>query len=105
MVARDGSRGRAALRFTKFLPQVLATLPLFTEGAQYGVPPRPKVRSEGPSALFRKESFSLEPLAVIRAAQYYMAGSNGDFRIEDDRGRIIADDREIRQRCKTTRMP
>jgi hypothetical protein len=55
--------------------------------------------------LFRKESFSLEPLAVIRAAQYYTAGSNGDFRIEDDRGRIIADDREIRQRCKTTRMP
>jgi hypothetical protein len=65
------------------------------------------VQRYGPKdrALVRKESFSLEPLAVIRAAQYYLAGSNGDFLIEDDRGRIIANDREIRQLCKAARVP
>jgi hypothetical protein len=55
--------------------------------------------------LFRKESFTLEPLAVIRAAQYYMAGSSGEFLIEDDRGRIVADELEIRLRCKVTPIP
>jgi hypothetical protein len=55
--------------------------------------------------LFRKESFTLEPLAVIRAAQYYMAGCGGDFLIEDDRGRIVADELEIRLRCKVTPIP
>jgi hypothetical protein len=55
--------------------------------------------------LFRKESFTLELLAVIRAAQYYMAGSSGEFLIEDDRGRIVADAIEIRQRCKVTQIP
>ena len=55
--------------------------------------------------LFRKESFTFEPLAVFRAAQYYMAGSNGEFLIEDDLGRIVADEFEIRQRCKVTRIP
>jgi hypothetical protein len=55
--------------------------------------------------LFRKESFLLEPLAVFRAAQYYMAGAKGGFVIEDDSGRIIANEREIRRRCKVTRMP
>jgi hypothetical protein len=54
---------------------------------------------------FRKESFSKEPLAVMRAAQFFMAGFQGDFIIEDEAGRIVANDLEIRQRCKITRMP
>ena len=88
----------------KFLPQVSVNLLRYTEGAQYGVPPCSKVRSEGPSTLPQK-SFTLEPLAVIRAAQYYMAGSSGEFLIEDDRGRIVADELEIRLRCKVTPIP
>jgi hypothetical protein len=54
---------------------------------------------------FRKESFSKEPMAVIRAAEYFMAGAKGDFVIEDDAGCIVTNDFEIRARCKITRMP
>ena len=54
---------------------------------------------------FRKESFPTEPQAVIRAAQYFMAGDIGDFIVEDDAGRIVTNDLEIRNRCKATRMP
>ncbi len=55
--------------------------------------------------LFRKELFATEPEAVIRAAQYFMAGDKGDFLIEDDAGRIVTNDEQIRSRCKATRMP
>jgi hypothetical protein len=34
-----------------------------------------------------------------------MAGSSGEFLIEDDRGRIVADELEIRLRCKVTPIP
>jgi hypothetical protein len=54
---------------------------------------------------FCKESFPTEPQAVIRAAQYFMAGDKDDFLIEDDAGRIVTNDLEIRQRCKITRIP
>jgi hypothetical protein len=54
---------------------------------------------------FRKETFRLEPLAVIRAAQYFAAGDKGDFLIEDNAGNIVTNDLEIRERCKATRMP
>jgi hypothetical protein len=54
---------------------------------------------------FRKESFPNEPMAVGRAAQYFMAGFKGDFIIEDDAGNIVTNDLEIRNRCKITRMP
>ncbi len=54
---------------------------------------------------FRKVSFAIEPLAVIRAAEYFMAGDRGDFLIEDDAGRIVTNDLEIRARCKATRIP
>jgi hypothetical protein len=54
---------------------------------------------------FRKESFPKEPIAVIRAAEYFMAGYEGDFLIEDDEGKIVTNDLEIRRRCKATRMP
>jgi hypothetical protein len=54
---------------------------------------------------FRKEAFSTEPEAVIRACALYAAGERGDFVIEDDSGKIVTNDLEIRNRCKATRMP
>ena len=54
---------------------------------------------------FRKEFFGREPLAVIRAAEYYMAGFTGEFLIEDDIGQIVANNQDIRERCKATRTP
>jgi len=65
------------------------------------------IRRYGPEdrPQFRKESFPKESLAVTRAAQYLMAGDKGDFLIEDDSGRIVTNDLEIRRRCKVTRMP
>ncbi len=54
---------------------------------------------------FRKETFSTEPEAVIRACAYYAAGDQEDFVIEDDKGNVVTNDQDIRNRCKATRMP
>jgi len=54
---------------------------------------------------YRTETFSAEPLAVIRAGEYYRAGFKGDFVIEDDKGNVVTNDADIRNRCKATRMP
>jgi hypothetical protein len=54
---------------------------------------------------FRKEAFSTEPEAVIRACALLAAGDRGDFIIEDDKGKIVTNDQDIRNRCKATRMP
>jgi hypothetical protein len=54
---------------------------------------------------FSKTSFLTEPQAVIRAAEFFMAGDKGAFLIEDDAGHIVTNDLEIRGRCKVTRMP
>ena len=54
---------------------------------------------------YRKETFSSEPEAVIRACTHYEAGFQGDFVIEDDKGNIVTNDLDIRNHCKATRMP
>ena len=54
---------------------------------------------------FSRASFLKEPQAIMRAAEFLMAGDKGDFLIEDDAGNIVTNDLEIRQRCKATRMP
>ena len=54
---------------------------------------------------FRKEEFSLEPEAVIKARSLLAAGDRGDFVIEDDNGKIVATDQQIRARCKAMKMP
>ena len=53
----------------------------------------------------RKEPFQTEPEAVIRACALIMAQAEGDFVVEDDTGRVVTNDQEIRSRCKATRMP
>lgn len=55
--------------------------------------------------LFRKQPFRKHPLAMMRAAEHLMAGDRGDFLIEDDEGRIVTNDMEIRSWCKATRIP
>jgi hypothetical protein len=54
---------------------------------------------------FRKEEFSMEPEAVIKACALIAAGDCGDFVIDDDKGKIVTNDREIRDRRKAMRMP
>jgi hypothetical protein len=49
---------------------------------------------------FRKEPFSTEPEAVIRACALLAAGDSGDFLIEDDKGQVVTNDLDIRNRCE-----
>lgn len=51
---------------------------------------------------FRKEEFAMGPEAVIKARGLLAADDRGDFVIEDDNGKIVLNDREIRSICKTT---
>jgi hypothetical protein len=53
---------------------------------------------------YRRETFPTEPQAVIRAGEFYAAGFQGDFVIEDDKGNIVTNDVDIRRRCKATRI-
>jgi len=46
----------------------------------------------------------MEPEAVIKARALLAAGDPGDFVIEDDNGKIVLNDRDIRSICKTTQM-
>jgi len=46
----------------------------------------------------------MEPEAVIKARALLAAGDRGDFVIEDDNGKIVRNDRDIRSICKTTQM-
>jgi len=54
--------------------------------------------------LFRKEEFSMEPEAVSKAHSLLAVDASGDFLIEDDNGKIIMSDQQIRNYCKTKRM-
>jgi hypothetical protein len=54
---------------------------------------------------FRKEPFSTEPEAVIRACGQLAGGAAGEFVVENEKGETVANDVEIRSRCKSTRMP
>ena len=54
---------------------------------------------------FRKESFLIEPEAVIRACALVATGDSGNFLIEDDNGQVVAVDPDIRNRCKVSRTP
>jgi hypothetical protein len=49
---------------------------------------------------FRKEEFSTEPEAFIKACTLLAVGDRGDFVIEDDEGKSIMTDRQIRTYCK-----
>ena len=53
----------------------------------------------------RKQPFGTEPEAVIHACTLLMAGGQGEFVVENDKGDIVANDLDIRGRCKATRMP
>jgi hypothetical protein len=57
------------------------------------------------SPQFSKTSFLTEPQAVIRACTMLADGKGGDFLVEDDKGRIVTNDVDIRSRCTTTPMP
>ena len=52
---------------------------------------------------FQKEEFSLEPEAVIKARNLLVTDDDGDFLIEDDKGKTIMTDRQIRNYCKRTK--
>ena len=54
---------------------------------------------------FRKEEFSIEPEAVLKARSLLAADDRGDFVIEDDEGKIIMTDKQIRNYCKRKRTP
>ena len=54
---------------------------------------------------FRKEKFSIEPEAVLKARSLLAADDRGDFVIEDDEGKIIMTDKQIRNYCKRKRTP
>ena len=54
---------------------------------------------------FRKEEFSIEPEAVLKARSLLAADDSGDFVIEDDEGNIIMTDKQIRNYCKRKRTP
>jgi hypothetical protein len=47
----------------------------------------------------------MEPEAVSMARRLLTADDRGNFIIEDDEGKIIMTDRQIRSYCKATRMP
>ncbi len=53
----------------------------------------------------RKQPFRTEAEAVIHACALIIAQAEGDFLVDDDEGRIVTSDVEIRSRCKATRMP
>jgi len=52
-----------------------------------------------------RQPFQTEPKADIRACALIAAKAEGDFIVEDDKGNIVTNDQEIRNRCKATRMP
>jgi hypothetical protein len=54
---------------------------------------------------YQKEEFSMEPEAVIKAHSLLAAGDRGDFVIEDDDGKIIMTDQQIRNYCKKMSPP
>ena len=51
------------------------------------------------------ESFSTEPEAVRMACVLLFADDSADFLIENDKGNVVINDLEIRNRCKVTRRP
>ena len=53
---------------------------------------------------FQKEEFTMEPEAVMKARSLLAAGDRGDFVIEDSDGKIIMNDQQIRNYCKTTKI-
>ena len=53
---------------------------------------------------FQKEEFTNEPEAVMKARSLLAAGDRGDFVIEDNDGKIIMNDQQIRNDCKRTKI-
>ena len=54
---------------------------------------------------FQKEEFSLEPEAVIEARKLLATDDSGNFLIEDDEGKTIMTDQQIRSFCKRAKTP
>jgi hypothetical protein len=52
------------------------------------------------SLQYSNQPFSTENEATSRACSLIGAGKLGDFLIQDEEGRVIADDIEIKGRCK-----
>ena len=66
------------------------------------------VQKYGPteSPQFRRTPFPTEPEAVIHACGLIAAGAANDtFEVDNEKGETVADDENIRSRCKQTRMP
>lgn len=65
------------------------------------------VRRFGPKdkPKFQKEEFSIEPEAVIKARRLLAVDDSGNFVIEDDEGKIIMTDQQLRNYCKKTPLP
>ena len=54
---------------------------------------------------FSKTSFLTEPQAVIRACNMLADKKGGDFLVEDDKGQIVTNGVDIRNRYAAARMP
>ena len=54
---------------------------------------------------FQKEEFSMEPEAVIKVRSLLATDDRGNFVIEDDDGKTIMTDQQIRNYCKETSTP
>jgi hypothetical protein len=53
----------------------------------------------------RAVPYSTVPEAVIQACSLIAADQKGDFEIRNEKGDVMVNDGEIRNRCKQTRMP
>jgi hypothetical protein len=54
---------------------------------------------------FQKEEFSMEPAAIMKARSLLAVDDRGDFVIEDDDGKIIMTDQQIRNYCRKIGNP
>jgi hypothetical protein len=52
---------------------------------------------------YSNQPFSTENEATMLARSLIGAGELGDFLIQDDKGRVVANDTEIKWRCKPTK--
>jgi hypothetical protein len=50
---------------------------------------------------YSNQAFSTEDEATNRACSLIGAGELGDFSIKDSKGRLVADDAQIKVRCKS----
>jgi hypothetical protein len=51
------------------------------------------------------QEFDREPEAVTKARVLVAADDRGEFVIEDEEGKIVLTDKQIRKLCKVTKIP